>query len=76
MRTRALLWSPWVTLMFEPRDVWVGLYWTTEEAHRQHGVSYPRLLLLYICLIPMFPIRISLQRSGQQDGGRDATANG
>lgn len=37
-----------VAFGFEPRDIWVGLYWTTE-----HGGW-----IVYLCLIPCFPLRL------------------
>lgn len=33
---------------FEPKDVWIGLYWEPD-----HGVT-----TLYICIVPCFPIII------------------
>lgn len=37
-----------IALLFEPRDLWIGVYWT-----REHGRN-----AIYICLIPMFPLFI------------------
>jgi hypothetical protein len=34
-----------VCLQFQPRDVWVGVYW--------ERMSY---LSIYVCIIPMFPL--------------------
>jgi hypothetical protein len=39
-----------VDVFFEPRDLWLGLYWTREEERQT--------LKVYICLIPMFPIYV------------------
>lgn len=36
-------------IYFEPRDLWVGIYWTRDGT----------IMRLYICLLPMLPIRIS-----------------
>lgn len=55
-------------LIFEPRDLWIGVYWNDVEVHgapadmhvllsRYPYVMYPRRLYIYICLIPMFPLR-------------------
>jgi hypothetical protein len=39
-----------ISLLWEPRDMWVGLYWQRICGHT----------LLYICLIPCLPIRIDI----------------
>ena len=46
-----------VRLIWEPRDFWIGVYW-----ERVYEV-YERGFDLYVCLVPMFPIRISWGRS-------------
>jgi len=43
-----------VSLVFEKRDAWVGLYWTKPAEQERFW---------YICLIPFFPIRIHLMRA-------------
>lgn len=43
---------------FEPRDLWVGLYWEHREFERW---------VFYLCLVPCLPLRIKFQRS---HGGR------
>jgi hypothetical protein len=43
-----------LALLFEPRDLWIGIYWRT-------GREGPRrTLTLYLCLLPCLPIRLSL----------------
>lgn len=44
-------------IKFEPRDLWIGIYWDTsnEADHFQH-------LKIYICIVPLFPIWISIYR--------------
>ncbi|MFH5804723.1 hypothetical protein [Alienimonas sp. DA493] len=42
-------------LLWEPRDIWVGLYWT----HRDGGGSR----FLYVCLLPCLPLRVHLKTS-------------
>ena len=47
-----------IRILFEPRDLWVGLYWTRQALHypgRTH-------LTIFLCLIPMLPIRIRFGR--------------
>ncbi len=33
--------------MFEPRDIWIGVYWNREDDYNE----------FYVCLLPMLPIR-------------------
>ena len=40
-----------ITIYFEPRDAWVGLYWNTIGND----------LFIYVCLVPFFPIRFILK---------------
>lgn len=42
-----------VRLLWEPRDVWVGVFWTEADG----------LLLVYICLVPCLPLVICVPRS-------------
>jgi hypothetical protein len=43
-----------MTLQWEyvPQDVWIGIYWTRREG----------ILHLYLCLVPCFPLHITLPR--------------
>lgn len=38
-------------IIFEPRDIWIGVYWK----------KYPEAIELYICVIPMLPLRLYCQ---------------
>jgi len=56
-----------VKILFEPRDMWVGLYWkyygdifpgrTTYHCHR---------FRVWICIVPMFPIRLTFDRDAMR----------
>lgn len=41
------------SIVFEPRDLWVGAYWRRESGE----------FFLYLCVIPMMPIRFHFKRS-------------
>jgi hypothetical protein len=46
------------SIYFEPRDLWVGLYWEHDEFERW---------CFYLCLLPCLPLRVKFRRSW---GGR------
>lgn len=48
---------------FEPRDVWLGLFWRTL---RQMPPPY-YTLHLYICLLPLVPLHITLLLKGKAE---------
>ena len=49
-----------VTVLWEPRDLWVGLCWTRDYAPAAtRAVSVVRL---YLCLVPCVPIVVSVLR--------------
>jgi len=43
-----------IKLKFEPRDLWIGVYWDGGHEGRFHW------LVIYICVIPMLPIKIGM----------------
>jgi hypothetical protein len=47
-----------VKLIWEPRDLWIGVYWQRDSVDD---------LIVYICLLPMLPVRLHWVRSW---GGR------
>lgn len=45
-----------VKVIFEPRDLWVGLYWDRSVLPSGNFGVY----VLYFCIVPMLPIRIKI----------------
>ena len=43
-------------LLFEPRDLWVGLYWDYQRIGRIWHCDF------YICILPMLPVKITVIR--------------
>jgi len=41
-----------IRLLFEPRDLWVGVYWDLR----------PKELRIYVCFLPCLPILITVTR--------------
>jgi len=54
---------PKITIKFEPRDLWVGVYWDY-YVHPKSAFTFEQLVTLdiYVCLLPMIPIRFRWER--------------
>lgn len=48
---------PEVKLKFEPRDLWVGVYWNLAESIES---TYKRLDV-YVCIVPTLPLRLRFE---------------
>lgn len=48
-----------VRVIFEPRDLWIGVFWEGKSKFTAVGIHMFRV---FICLIPCFPIVIAKQR--------------
>jgi hypothetical protein len=46
----------WLEWLFEPRDLWVGLYWARPDVNWSHGVD------IYVCIIPCLPLKVMWRR--------------
>lgn len=43
-------------LQFEPRDIWIGLFWQTN-----HDMPLPYYTLhIYVCLVPLIPLHVTV----------------
>jgi len=51
---------------FEPRDLWVGAYWT-RKLRMVAGLRTRNDLHLYLTLVPMFPLHIVVTGKPQPD---------
>jgi hypothetical protein len=49
------LWNHWyVRIFFEPRDIWIGVYWNFMPKTKGAFISHRDI---YVCLIPCLPIQ-------------------
>ncbi len=50
-------WRFSINIKFEPRDLWIGIYWNRDV---WVDIAYERNidLSIYICILPMIPIRV------------------
>lgn len=56
-------WS-WA-IKFEPRDLWIGLFWDREDERNTQEETWPvgvRIWRLYFCILPMLPLVIRITR--------------
>lgn len=54
-------------IYFEPRDIWVGVYWTTRwETDNPHDGA-ERWLDVYICVLPCLPVRVTTRLRRSQE---------
>ena len=47
------------TIKFEPRDLWVGVYWDHQPYIWNPDGTEHTVFDLYVCLIPCFPLHLS-----------------
>lgn len=52
---------PDISLKFKPQDAWIGAYWERGREFVNDGPVY-RFFRVWICLVPMLPIKIEVRR--------------
>lgn len=55
-----------ISIKFELRDIWIGLYWKTEIMTWSERKPVRRVTTWYICIVPCVPIIISWERQISQ----------
>lgn len=51
-----------VSLLWEPRDLWVGVYWT-----RERKPGWRRSVIeVYVCVVPCLPLKLRLLTRGER----------
>jgi len=58
----------WLSLLWEPRDCWIGVYWTTTRGQwcLAHGTTvwqWDSEWHGYLCLVPCFPLHLRWPRA-------------
>lgn len=43
------------SILFEPRDLWIGVFWDRK----------PGELRIYVCLVPMLPLLLTFRRQAR-----------
>lgn len=54
---RSVFGHLWLEWLFEPRDLWVGVYWTHPDVAWEHAVD------IHVCVLPMLPLKIGWRRA-------------
>lgn len=50
-----------MTIKFEPRDLWIGIFW--KRVARLTTLRTDRNIYeVYVCIVPMFPILFRIER--------------
>lgn len=50
-------WVTWWGVLWDPRDLWIGAYWTCPD------VSWHQAVDVYVCLLPCLPLKLMLRRN-------------
>ncbi len=55
---RGWVFNRWVELelLFEPRDLWIGMYWKRRKSWGFANASWE----FYICIVPTLPIHLEI----------------
>lgn len=56
VETQLLLFALQVDLLFDLRDIWIGIYWCSFN----YPTGKTSAVWIYLCVIPMLPLRIRI----------------
>ena len=59
-------------ISFQPRDLWIGLYWKTLRSSLSPDYLF-EVTGYYLCIIPCFPIHWQRYRKRKRRRGHDET---
>jgi hypothetical protein len=77
-RWPAVLWLRrywFLSLLWEPRDLWVGVYWTRCEGMYEAGWGWSYALDVYVCVLPCIPLRVAVRQQRPNAANGAMTAN-
>lgn len=52
----------WLSLQWEPRDLWVGVFWKKQFWFSDTMESSGNSMYIYVCILPCFPVCLQWER--------------
>jgi hypothetical protein len=64
-----------VAVKFEPKDLWLGIFWDWKTEYVMSNTITAKQLYVYVCLLPTLPIVLKFFPLKTQDNGISHTGN-